>query len=260
MPTFLFDEIIFGPVRSRRLGNSLGINLLPTHAKYCNFNCLYCECGLTARGYGKHSRELPARAVIRQQLEASLRAFREKQQPIDAITFAGNGEPTMHPDFPGIIDDTLALRDRFFPKAAIAVLSNATLIGRNAIREALLKVDHNILKLDSAMEETVRRINCPIGEFSMEQLVTNLSAFTSKLTIQTLFVKGNYQGATFDNSSDEEVAAWLKLIARLKPELVMVYTIARDTPVETLQKVTPERLEEIAGGVRKLGIQVSVST
>jgi wyosine [tRNA(Phe)-imidazoG37] synthetase (radical SAM superfamily) len=260
MATFLFDEIIFGPVTSRRLGSSLGINLLPTGHKYCNFDCLYCECGLTSSKFGKFSKELPSREKVASELDKTLASFRENRQKIDTITFAGNGEPTLHPSFPGIIDDTIRIGEKYFPDAKIAVLSNATLISREEILHALQKVDFNILKLDSAFEDTIRKINCPLGNFSLDELISNLKKVRSNLTIQTLFVRGSYKGYAFDNTSPAEVDAWLRLIGELNPELVMVYTIARDTPIDTIQKISPEKLNEIAAKVRKAGISVTVSS
>ncbi len=259
MATFLFDEVIFGPVTSRRLGESLGINLLPVNSKYCNFNCLYCECGFTSKSYGKYSEDLPTANAVRNALEEILTRYQEQNIRIDTITFAGNGEPTLHPDFPKIIDDTIAARNRYYPDAKIAVLSNATLIAKPVIREALLKVEYNILKLDSVNEDTVKLINCPFGNFSLPKLLENLKNFRGNLTIQTLFVRGEYKGKTFDNSTDEEVNNWLSFLQTIQPELVMIYTFRRDTPIDTIYKISPERLREIARKVEAKGIQVSVS-
>lgn len=259
MATFLFNEIIFGPVTSRRLGESLGINLLPLANKYCNFNCLYCECGFTAQSYGKHRNELPGVAEVLDALNQTLSNCREQYVMIDTITFAGNGEPTLHPEFADIIDGTVEARNKYYPKSKIAVLSNATLIANPLVRKSLLKVDYNILKLDSVNEETVRLINCPFGNFSLPGLLKNLKDFRGNLTLQTLFIKGEYQGRSFDNSSDNEVQNWLDFLKILRPELVMIYTFRRDTPINTVQKISPERLYEIASKVEALGIQVSVS-
>jgi wyosine [tRNA(Phe)-imidazoG37] synthetase (radical SAM superfamily) len=259
MATFLFDEIIFGPVNSRRLGQSLGINLLPVGSKYCNFNCLYCECGLTDIHFGRHKDQLPSRETIKIKLEETLSRFAEKNRRIDTITFAGNGEPTLHPDFPGIIDDTVLLRKKYYPRVKIAVLSNATRVGEKIIAEALLKIDYNILKLDSASEETIRLMNCPPGNFSLKDLLMNLKIFKSNLIIQSLFVKGSYRGSVFDNTSDDELARWIEVIKELRPELVMIYTIARDTPINTISKISRAKLSEIAEKVKELGIAVTVS-
>ncbi len=260
MATFLFDDIIFGPVRSRRLGNSLGINLLPQTKKICNFNCLYCECGLTNVPSSDNLKGMPAREEVRFELEKTLNEFIRSNRKIDTITFAGNGEPTLHPSFSQIIDDTIELRKKYIPSSKIAVLSNATLVSKKEIKDALLKIDFNILKLDSAREETIRKINCPLGEFSLEKLIDKLHSFKENLTIQTLFVKGKYKGYSFDNSSDEELKGWLRLLKDLHPKLVMVYTIARDAPIETIEKISEEKLHSIASKVRRLGIPVTIST
>lgn len=260
MATFLFDEIIFGPVTSRRLGKSLGINLLPTDIKLCNFNCLYCECGLTEKLSTSKISKLPSLEEIRNALEKTLSDFRSGNRAIDTITFAGNGEPTMHPNFTEIVEQTILLRDQYFPQSKIAVLSNATLIGKKSIQQALLKVDYNILKLDSAIEETIIQLNCPMGHFSLEDLVQSLRLFDKNLTIQTLFIRGEYKGKRFDNTSEEEITRWLQLLSELQPQLVMVYTFARDTPVTNLEKIDTKTLNEIASRVERLGIPVLVSS
>jgi len=259
MGTFLFNEIIFGPVQSRRLGISLGINLLPLNSKLCNFNCLYCECGLS-NDFDTEKGNLFSAVQIITELEKTLRSFHDNGKPIDTITFAGNGEPTLHPEFSIIIDDTISLRDKWFPQAKIAVLSNATLIGKQSVQKALMKVDFNILKLDSAFEETIKIVNCPVGNFSIRKLVADLKLFTENLTIQTLFLRGNYNGSCFDNSSEHEVDGLLALYKELQPKLVMIYTFARETPVNSLEKIGQARLEEIAAKIKKLGLQVQISS
>jgi wyosine [tRNA(Phe)-imidazoG37] synthetase (radical SAM superfamily) len=188
MSTFLFDSIIFGPVWSRRLGESLGINLLPVKHKVCNFNCIYCECGLTPAESDNSG--FPSAQVVKEQLVLRLEDMKKNSEYLDSITFAGNGEPTLHPEFPGIMEDTLAIRDRFFPQARVTVLSNATRIGNNSIFNALLKADLNILKLDSAIEETLLQINCPRGEYNLQDTIGLLGRFQGKLIIQTLFFRG----------------------------------------------------------------------
>ena len=260
MTTFLFDEIIFGPVLSRRLGNSLGINLLPLTKKICNFNCLYCECGLTNYSFSTKDSSMPTRKAVEKNLRKILIDFSKTGKRIDSITFAGNGEPTLHPSFPQIIDDTIILRDKYYPKAKIAVLSNATLIGKENIHKALQKIEYKILKLDSVFQETIQKINCPKGDFSIDHLISQLRIFNTNLTIQTLFVKGRYKGYSFDNSSEKELEAWLQVIKKINPQLVMVYTIARDTPIESIEKISQEKLEAIAHRVRKMGIPATIST
>lgn len=258
MSTFLFDNIIFGPVKSRRLGISLGINLLPVNRKICSFDCIYCECGFNP-GTNAPSSVLPDREEVRESLEEKLKEMNEQKVLPDVITFAGNGEPTLHPDFPSIIDDTLMLRKKYCSNARVAVLSNSTRIHSPAIFEALLKVDDNILKLDSANPDTIRLIDRPSGHFDLENCVENLKKFNGQLTIQTLFLNGSINGTLVDNSTDEEVEEWLKLVNYIAPREVMVYTIERETPVNTLKKVSAERLDQIAAKVSLLGIKVQVS-
>lgn len=258
MATFLFDSVVFGPVRSRRLGVSLGINLLPGDRKWCSFNCIYCECGWTDEGpYVKEG--YPSRALVREELEKKLLEMAADGMRPDAITFAGNGEPTLHPDFAGVIDDTVALRGRLAPEALIAVLSNSSTLDDPSVFEALQKVDQNILKIDSARERTVRLLNQPGGDFSLERAIENIARFRGRFILQTLFVRGVYRGVEVDNASPGEVADWLALVGRLRPGMVMVYTIARDTPSEGLYKVPPVELDDIAARVRLLGLKVQVS-
>ncbi len=256
MATSLFKEIIFGPVHSRRLGVSLGVNLLPTDNKICNFDCVYCECGWTKKG---NKPRFNSTEAVREALEKKLAEMSEAGQLPDVITFAGNGEPTMHPDFEKIIDFTFELRDRFAPQAKVAVLSNATMIGNESVRRALSKVDRNILKLDSALDETARLINgCP-STYSVAQTVENMKLFHGDLIVQTLFLRGEHAGHRIDNTTKTEVDAWLKLIADIRPRQVMVYTIDRDTPAEDLYKVTKSEMERIGERVRALGIDCQVA-
>lgn len=259
MATFLFDEIIFGPVRSRRLGVSLGINLLPTKRKICNFNCIYCECGWT-RDIEKAVSHLPGREEVYNALDSKLSKLIKKNIIPDVITYAGNGEPTLHPDFPGIIDDSIILRDKYFKKTRIAVLSNATTISNPLIKNALLKVDQNILKLDSAFDSTIKIHNQPRVNVNVEELINNLIGFDGKLIIQTLFLRGIHNGKVVDNTTQVEIREWLKAIERIKPSEVMIYTISRDTPEDArLKKVPLNELKEIAALVESIGIRTQVS-
>jgi len=258
MTTFLFNEIIFGPVFSRRLGISLGINLLPSGEKLCNFNCIYCECGFTGsvrNCIGK----LPSRAEVKDALKVRLTEISMRVEELDMITFAGNGEPSLHPDFPGIIEDTIELRNSNFASAGIAVLSNATTINKESIFKALTKVDYSILKLDSGSAEHIRIINHPQSEFNIDELTNNLKKFQGKLTIQTLFLKGMYEGREVNNTTEDSIIPWLKILEQVKPEMVMVYTFSRSTPVTGLEKIGLDELKEIAGRVEKMGIKVQVS-
>ena len=253
----LYDNIIFGPIRSRRLGLSLGVNLLPIESKLCSFDCIYCECGWNDEHPGK--RRFNAREDVRTMLEETLQKMVADGTPPDVITFAGNGEPTMHPDFENIIADTIALRDKHCPEAKVSVLSNATQIHREDVRRALLRVDNNILKLDSAFDETVQLVNKPQGAYTVARTVELLKAFEGNLIVQTMFLRGEYAGKRVDNTTEEEVAAWLKLVAEIRPKQVMVYSLDRDTPCQTLEKVEKEELREIAARVEALGIPCSVA-
>jgi wyosine [tRNA(Phe)-imidazoG37] synthetase (radical SAM superfamily) len=258
MATFLFDQIIFGPVKSRRLGVSLGINLLPTDSKVCSFNCIYCECGWTPREREQKA-ELPSRALVAEKLEEQLRLMKEAGELPDVITFAGNGEPTLHPDFPAIIDDTIMLRNKLVPACKVAVLSNSTMINREPVFQALLKVDDNILKLDSAIPETVELLNCPLVNFHLDQVIGQLTRFGRHAIIQTLFIRGMYKGQPVDNTTEEELTAWMEAMKLIRPGQIMIYTIARDTPAKGLIKVPVEELDRIANRVREAGFEVQVS-
>lgn len=257
MSTFLFDSIIFGPVWSRRLGESLGINLLPANNKVCTFNCVYCECGLTPRG--STSSDFPAAGEVKNMLERKLCKMKENNEYLDSITFAGNGEPTLHPEFPRIMDDAIDVRNFYYPKANIAVLSNATRIDRADIFNALLKADLNILKLDSAIEETLYTINCPGGNYRLSEIIQLLKQFHGKVIIQTLFLRGRYNGIDIDNTTEKEVKAWLTALEQIQPELVMIYSIARDTAIQGLESIRQEELEIIANQVSLAGIKTQVT-
>jgi Fe-S oxidoreductases len=257
MSTFLFDKIVFGPVNSRRLGISLGINLLPTASKMCNFNCIYCECGWNSPNINHE--KLPTREMVKKTLDKQLSQMVTENRLPDVITFAGNGEPTLHPEFETIIDDTIELKNKYCPKAKIAVLSNATRIEHKSVFRALQKVDQNILKLDAASDMVVKVLNQPTFQYSVEKMVNNLKQFEGNFIMQTLFVRGTYQGHNIDNTTPQEVSKWINVVKTLMPKEVMVYTISRDTPAAGLRKVSKKELESIASQVRDLNITVSVS-
>ena len=252
----LFTDIIYGPIKSRRLGISLGVNLLPLHSKLCNFDCIYCECGWNADNRTEKPR-FNSREDIRTALESTLAKMQAEGQLPDVITFAGNGEPTIHPDFEAIIDDTIALRNEFAPSAKVSVLSNATQLHREGVRNALHKVDNAILKLDSAIESTAQAINKPCGNYSVARVVEQLSSFGREFVLQTMFLRGEHNGEQIDNTVEGEIMAWLAVVEHLRPHSVMVYSIDRATPCKTLQKVEREELEKIADRVRALGIECS---
>ena len=256
--TALFEDVIFGPVRSRRLGISLGVNLLPVHSKLCSFDCIYCECGWNGDHEGV--RRFNSRDDVRRLLRETLIRMAGEGQCPDVITFAGNGEPTMHPDFEAIIDDTLALRDELCPSAKVSVLSNATQIHREDVRRALLRVDNNILKLDSAFDETVQLINKPNGTYSVRETVERMKLFEGRMILQTMFLRGaTDDGRKVDNTTEEEVSAWLRIVEELRPASVMVYTLDRDTPCKSLEKVSHDELLRIAARVESSGIRCSAT-
>ena len=257
MPGFLFHDIIFGPVRSRRLGLSLGINLLPTHSKYCSFNCIYCECGWTPENMTIVP-ELPSTELVSQYLEYRLKELVEENHLPDVLTYAGNGEPTMHPEFAAIVDETLALRDKLMPGVRIAVLSNASMIHEPSVFNALLKIDYNIQKLDAGFEKNFRLINNPVLPVTFENIIENLKRFNGKVIIQSMFLRGTYNGEIIDNTTEAEVNEWLKHLEIIHPSLVMLYPISRATPVHNLEKIGIFDLEKIAEKVRSLGIEAKV--
>lgn len=243
MSTFLFDEIIFGPVKSRRLGNSLGINLLPLNRKFCNFNCVYCECGNLNPDF--KSQPLPSRKQIADSLEIKLKLFNEQGVEIDSITYAGNGEPTMHKDFADIMADTVNLRNRYMKDAVISVLSNATLIDRPQIVEALKMADKRILKLDSAIDATVTAVNRPRNNYSVKHTLDMLKIFDGDFTLQTMFLEGTVNNHYFNNLSDIELSAWINAVKQINPMEIMIYTIDRDTPEQNLVRATAAQLDNV---------------
>ena len=250
----LFNSIVYGPIRSRRLGVSLGVNLMPTTAKLCSFDCVYCECGWNQPV--SHP-QLPTRKQVREALYSQLSTANCQ---LDVITFSGNGEPTMHPDFLGIIQDTCALRDQYCPNAKVSVLSNSTQLGRPEVVEALMLCDNRILKLDSAIDATMRLIDQPVNpHLTVEQLAQWLSLFDGDFTLQTCFLRGEYDGQIIDNTTPEELSAWYAMIDRLQPKQVMIYVIDRATPLQTLSKVPAAEMEAIAAPLRAKGIDVIVS-
>lgn len=253
----LFDQIIFGPVKSRRLGVSLGVNLLPVDAKICSFDCIYCECGFNTT---MKESPLPTRQQVYETLEAKLKEMVAANELPDVITFAGNGEPTLHPQFEGVIDDTIALRDRYCPTAKVSVLSNSTRMHKPSIFKALLKVDNNILKFDSAFDTTLQLLDRPVGkQITVRWQIEQFKKFEGNLIIQTMFLRGNVNGTIIDNTTDVEVDAWLVALKEINPKQVMIYTIDRETPTKGLEKISMEDLNKIAKKVKAAGFDVSVA-
>ena len=252
----LFPSIVYGPIRSRRLGVSLGVNLMPTDAKLCSFDCVYCECGWNQPVLHP---QLPTRQQVREALASNLSPLASSPQ-IDVITFSGNGEPTMHPDFLGIIQDTCALRDQYCPNAKVAVLSNSTQLGRVEVVQALKLCDNRILKLDSAIDATMRLIDKPVNpHLTVAQVMEWLQQFDGDFTLQTCFLRGDYHGQVIDNTTSEELAAWYQAVEILHPKQVMIYVIDRATPLQTLEKIPAEQMQAIAKPLLDKGIEVIIS-
>ena len=253
----LFNELIFGPIHSRRLGLSLGVNLLPIDAKICSFDCIYCECGYNTT---MKDSPIPNREQVRETLEAKLKEMKAEGQVPDVITFAGNGEPTLHAEFEGIIDDTISLRNTYCPTAKVSVLSNSTRIHKPQVFRALNKVDNNILKFDSAIDRTMKLMNCPVGKhINVAWFIEHLKKFDGNLTIQTMFLRGEFKGEQFDNTTDTEVEAWLKALEEIRPQDIMIYSLDREAPTTTLEKVTVEEMNVIAAKARERGFNISVA-
>lgn len=257
MSTVIYPSPIFGPIHSRRLGISLGINLMPADGKVCTFDCVYCECGFN----GDHRPTLPrpSREDVATALEAKLREMEEGGQLPDVLTFAGNGEPTAHPHFPEIIDDTIRLRDQYCPAAKVSVLSNSTLIHRPAVREALMRVDNNILKLDTVEPTYIQRVDRPTGRYDVTETIDHLKLFHGHVIIQTMFLKGEVDGHDVTNTGDEYVTPWLEAVKAIGPQMVMIYTVDRETPAQHLYKATHEELDSIRDRVASEGIACSAS-
>ena len=247
-----FDDIVFGPIFSRRLGSSLGVNILPSKGKLCNFDCIYCECGWNKDGIS--DKVFPRLDQVEAALEDKMSKAAAEGVPVDSITFSGNGEPTMNPDFPQIIDAVLRLRDRYFPSAKVSVLSNATLIGRKPVAEALMKVDNPILKIDASSDEDIVRINKPVGTYRLEDVVENLKAFGGNFILQTMFLKS----ADVDTARSESLERWMEIVRLLKPREIMVYTIDRETPDKTLGKYTVEEMTAFVQPLIDEGFKIQV--
>ncbi len=245
MQTILFHSTIFGPIHSRRLGVSLGVNLMPCDGKVCSFDCLYCEAGFNAQGPGRAG--LPPRHVVQQLLEQKLTQMRADGAQLDVITFSGNGEPTLHPEFGDVVVDTIKLRNSYFPEAKVSVLTNSTQLHRPDVVDALKKVDNNILKLDSAVEATMQLIDRPKSPtFTVASVVDQLKAFAGTGIIQTMILRGSWEGRHIDNSTPAEVDALIQAYRAIAPREVMLYSIDRKTPAQSLEKVDIAELHVIA--------------
>ena len=255
--TFLFNSIVFGPVISRRLGASLGINLLPANRKVCSFNCIYCECGSTPATLDNNL--LPSKNEVIDEIEKALIKQKKQNKTIDTITFAGNGEPTLHPEFPLIIESVIELRDKYFPNSRIAVLSNASRIHKPGILNALSMIDDPVLKIDSGIEATLKLIDCPVESFNLEAAIKIMEKMNGDFILQTMFIKGVVNNIAFDNTTEEEVSAWLKVVERIKPRLVQIYSLSRIPASSNVEKIDESVLNSISERVKKLNIETLVT-
>ena len=273
MSTIIYPSPVFGPVHSRRLGISLGINLLPADGKVCSFDCIYCECGFNEDH--RPTLPLPTREEVAAKLEEKLQQMAAEGQLPDVLTFAGNGEPTCHPHFPEIIDDVIRLRDQYCPKAKVSVLSNSTMIHRQAVHDALMRVDNNILKLDTVDPIYINKVDHPNGTYDVEKIIDRMKAFNGHIIIQTMFMRGEIRREgvrregeketgvrsqeSVDNTGEEYVGPWLEAVKAIKPQQVMIYTIDRETPTQGLLKATHEQLDAIRDSVIAAGIPCTAS-
>ena len=258
MATFLWSDIIFGPIHSRRVGTSLGINLLPVCGKLCTFDCIYCECGTMDSGAPRKERKMPSLEQVADAMYARFRELYDEGVKVDSISFTGNGEPTLHRDFPAIVDKTVELRDRFFPEAVISVFSNSTTLDKPGVFEALMKVDNRIMKVDSSDVGMFRLVNRPVGRFSLEKILKNLERFGGDFILQTMFFKGTVEGKEFDLTAPDLVAGWMDIVRRLRPAKVMAYSLDRDTPLAGLLKIDRDRLQEITAPLRDEGFEIEI--
>ena len=257
MSTIIYPSPIFGPVHSRRLGISLGVNLLPADGKVCSFDCIYCECGFNEDH--RPTLPMPTRQEVALKLEEKLKQMASEDQLPDVLTFAGNGEPTCHPHFSEIIDDTIRLRNQYCPSAKVSVLSNSTMIHRKQVHDALMKVDNNILKLDTVDPIYINKVDHPNGTYDVKAIIERLKAFKGHVIIQTMFMRGECKGESVDNTGEEYVAPWLEAVEQIAPQMVMIYTIDRETPAQGLQKATHEQLDTIRDRVIAAGIPCTAS-
>lgn len=258
MSTVIYQSPIFGPVHSRRLGVSLGVNLMPADGKVCSFDCIYCECGFNAdhRPHGKR----PTREEVRVALTNVLSHRHQAGDPLDVITFAGNGEPTAHPDFADIIADTIAVRNRYYPEAKVSVLSNATFIHKEDVRQALMSIDNNIQKLDTVDAAYICRVDRPVSTaYDVGKVIEDLKKFRGHVIIQTMFMDGTADGESVNNATEHYVAPWLDALREIAPQQVMIYTIDRETPAKGLSKTPPHVLDAIKQRVEQLGIPCTAS-
>ena len=235
----LQESVVYGPLHSRRLGESLGINLLPVSHKVCSSNCVYCQYGWT-RPPGESTERLKRAPALLAEIDEEFQRLVQKRTPVDSITLAGNGEPTLHPDLLELVLGITRLRDRYFPGAAVGILTDATQITRSRVREALALLDERYMKFDAADEATWKQINQPFGNMTFDGMVNALTTLPD-IVLQSIFLQG-----TYDNTGETHLAAWIKAVRAIKPRSVQVYTVDRGTADPGIREVPREKLQEIA--------------
>ncbi len=256
MATFLFEEAVFGPIKSRRLGNSIGINLLSTTEKICNYDCIYCECGWTNKTHRKE--KFVQTDVLFQELEGRLRELKQNKKEVNYITYAGNGEPTLHPNFLLITKIIFALRNQYFPNSKIALLSNGSTLNKKDTLTSFEFIDDCILKIDAGSQELYQLINCANVNLQLDDLCTKMETINEKIIVQTMFLKGSHNQVDFDNTIEPEIGKWMSRIAKIKPRYVQLYSIARDTPAKNLKAISKDKLKNIAISLAEIGIHAEV--
>jgi len=255
MSTFLFDKIIFGPINSRRLGKSLGINLLPDNAKFCNYNCIYCECGWSNN---KTIPVLPTSTEVSKALEDYMQIAVNQDNIPDVITFAGNGEPTLHPEFSKIIDITCSLRDKYMPLVKVVVLSNATRLHLDKISESLNKVDMAILKIDTVIQKDYELLNNPVG-IKIDEIVELICAKIKRPIIQTMFLKARIGNYDFDNTTENSLTLYFEALKKISPIEVMIYSVSRETPMSGITSADLKTLNLIGQKIEQLGFKTLIT-
>jgi wyosine [tRNA(Phe)-imidazoG37] synthetase (radical SAM superfamily) len=250
----LWKDIFYGPILSRRLGFSLGVNLLPVKRKICSFNCVYCECGLNDNSAPKE--QMPTLTDFETAITHTLSDLKNKNQKLDHITFSGNGEPTLHPDFDKIIDITIKYRDKFYPECKIAVLTNSTNVRLERVFTSLNKIELPICKLDAGSERLYQLIDAPVGSVSLDEITEQLTRFNGKIVVQSIFLKGNINNESIDNTTPEELEQYITRLKLINPKMVMIYSLDRVAPFSTIEKLSKEELQKIADYIKSNGFKV----
>ena len=258
----VYPSPIFGPIKSRRLGISLGVNIMPGDGKWCSFDCVYCECGLNRDHHPKEP--LPTTEEVHDKLESTLKQMKERGERLDVITFSGNGEPTMHPMFSKIVDNVLSLRNEYYPEAKVTVLSNSTQIYRQDVFETLMKVDNALMKLDTVSDKYIHTVDQPVGNYNLQLIIDRLASMNGHAIIQTMFMKGSIKNkdgkiVSVDNCNDKYITPYIETLKKIKPRKVMIYTLDREWPTEGLEKADHKTMDEIAEKICKAGFDTSVS-